>query len=160
MLPITQSPPLGAVHLRWCCDGDYPALLTIEAASFVEPWTEQDFRHFTSGRRNVLQVAEWGCQVVGYVGHELRADRLVVREMAVDPPWRRRGVGRQMLWALIGRLHAHRPLLTYTIRESSLEACFFLRACGLFATEVRRGWFAEPEEDGYRFEYRLEETVP
>jgi len=69
--------------------------------------------------------------------------------LAVNPDFRRRGVGRRLLGLL-----RNQAIVWATVRESNLGAQLFLRAMGFKARHVIRDHYDEIDESGYRFCYR------
>jgi ribosomal-protein-alanine acetyltransferase len=106
-----MEPEVCAAH-----PGDAPALARIASASFPDPWPELLFR--TQLRRS--QTRAWVARhtregVVGYVlGHRV-LDEVQLLSLAVDPSWRRRGIGRGLLDSYLATLRAE------GVREITLE---------------------------------------
>lgn len=143
-------------YLRWMIRRDIPAVLAIEQASFTPHWDEEDFIHCLRQRNCIGMVAEVREQVAGYMIYELHKNRLHVLNFAVDPPHRRRGVGRAMIQKLFNKLSPlRRTSIVLDVRETNLEAQKFYRACGFLATAVLRGHYIDTGEDAYRMRLKL-----
>lgn len=148
------------VNIRWMIRGDKAEVLNIEHHSFEFPWSEEDFIRCLRHRNCIGMVAEHGDRVVGFMVYELHKRRIHVLNFAVAPECRGRGVGRQMLEKLLGKLvktgMADRVAITLEIRESNLAAQLFFASHGFRATEVLRGWYEDSDEDAYLFRYRIQ----
>lgn len=131
---------------------DIPEVLAIEAETSPAPWTD-DFMLTALRRRNVIgMVAEHGERIVGYMIYELERKSVTAYTFAVDPAYRRRGIGRQLLGKLAAKLAPHRRThLFVECRETNLGGQLFFRAMGMRATAVMREHFEDTGEDAIRF---------
>lgn len=135
---------------------DMPAVLEIEASSFEFPWTEDDFGRCLRQRNCIGMVAESDGRVVGYMIYELQSQQLHLLNFAVHPSERRRGVGRQMIEKLVGKLSpTNRNRMFLEVREKNLPAQQFFRSMGFRARAVLREFYVDPpDESAYLMEYR------
>ena len=143
------------VHIRWMIRRDMPEILAIENGSFEFPWCEDDFLRCLRQRNCIGMVAEHGERVVGFMIYELHKTRLHVLNFAVAPAFRHRGVGRQMMSKLMGKLsQQRRSRLLLEVRETNLDAQLFFRSLGFRAVSVLRGFYDDTPEDAYVMQYR------
>jgi ribosomal-protein-alanine N-acetyltransferase len=146
------------VHIRWMIRRDMPEVLAIEHAGFEFPWCEEEFLRVLRQRNCIGMVADHGDQVVGFMIYELHKTRLQLLNYAVHPEFRRRGVGRQMISKLAGKLSSHRRTkIALQVRESNLPAQLFFRSQGFRALEVVREFYEDTGEDSYVLQYELAE---
>ena len=146
------------VHIRWMIRRDMPEVLGIENSSFEFSWSEDDFIRCLHQRNCIGMVAEYDERVVGFMIYELHKDQLHVLNFAVRPDVRRRGVGRQMVEKLIGKLsQQRRTRVLLEIRETNLAAQVFFRNLGFVATTVLRDYYDDTTEDAYVMQYRYRE---
>lgn len=119
---MTPQPSLDNIAIRACEEGDIAAIATIYAhhvlhglASFeVEPPSESDMRHRRLdivGRGFPYLVAEHAGEVVGYAyasPYRLRPAYCYTAENSVylHPAWTFRGIGRQLMSALLAECGA------------------------------------------------------
>jgi [ribosomal protein S18]-alanine N-acetyltransferase len=157
-----MSLPLLKVVQRPMIRSDLSALLEIERANAFSPWTEAEFRlWFTGPGKAIGVVAMCGMTPVGYIVYEIGEAAIEIKNMAVRPIDRRRGIARQMMARLGGKMvEFHRPRLLATVRDGNLPMHLFLRSHGFRAVQVCRGHYPDTGEDGYKFEYLLREPVP
>jgi ribosomal-protein-alanine N-acetyltransferase len=147
-----QAPP---VHIRWMIRRDMPEVLDIETESFEFPWNEEDFVRCLRQRNCIGMVAEQGEKVVGFMIYELHKTRLHILNFAVGKAWRRRGVGRQLVAKLVGKLSPQRRTrIALEVRETNLAAQLFYRANGFRAVSVLRDYYEDTTEDAYVMQYR------
>lgn len=148
------------VHIRWMIRRDMPEVLAIEHASFEYPWCEEEFLRVLRQRNCIGMVAEYGERIVGFMIYELHRNKIHVLDFATHPEFRRRGVGRQMILKLVGKLSAQRRnRIALYVRETNLAAQLFYRVNGFRAAEVVREHFLDTGEDAYLMFYHLDESL-
>ena len=111
------------VHIRWMIRRDMPEVLNAEQLSFAYAWAEEDFLRCLRQRNCIGMVAEQGERVVGFMIYELHKAKLHILNFAVNPGYRRHGVGIQMVAKLVSKLSSHRRTrITLEVRETNLPA--------------------------------------
>jgi ribosomal-protein-alanine N-acetyltransferase len=142
-------------HIRWMIRRDMEEVLEIERLSFEFTWSEEDFIRSLRQRNVIGMVAEVDERVVGSMVYALFRRRLELLNFAVDPEYRRRGVGTQLMDKLIGKLSTNRRTrMTMEVRDGNLGGHLFLRAMGFRAALVMNGYYEDSDEDCYLFQYR------
>jgi ribosomal-protein-alanine N-acetyltransferase len=142
------------VHIRWMIRRDMPEVLEIERKAFEFPWFEEEFIRCLRQRNCIGMVAEHAERVVGFMIYELHKTRLHILNFAVAADVRRRGVGRQMIDKLIGKLSSQRRTrISLEVRETNLSAQVFFRASGFRATSVLHDFYDDSTEDAYLMQY-------
>ncbi|MGC4004224.1 MAG: ribosomal protein S18-alanine N-acetyltransferase [Pirellulales bacterium] len=149
------------VHIRWMIRRDMEDVRNIEAAGFEFPWSEDDFVRCLRQRNCIGMVAEHEDRVVGFMIYELHRSRLHILNFAVEPEFRRLGVGRQMLNKLFGKLsNQRRSRIMLEVRETNLPAQLFFSRSGFRATSVLRDYYEDTVEDAYQMQYRYRPANP
>jgi len=139
---------------------DMPEVIRIENKSFEFRWSEEDFIACLRQRNCIGMIAEHNELIIGFIIYELNEDRLNVINLAVDPQWRRRGVGTAMINKLIGKLsHQRRNRILLEVRETNLNALLFLRNNGFRAINILKDHYDDSQEDAYLMQYRISETL-
>ncbi|MGH2463628.1 MAG: ribosomal protein S18-alanine N-acetyltransferase [Candidatus Limnocylindria bacterium] len=130
---------------------DIPAVLEIERASFSTPWPPEAFtQELTHNRLARYTVARQGEAVVGYAGVWLMVDEAHITTFAVHPGWRRQGIGRRLMDALLivaSEMGAAR--MTLEVRISNLAAQALYRAYGFEIAGRRERYYTDDGEDAY-----------
>jgi ribosomal-protein-alanine N-acetyltransferase len=91
--------------------------------------------------------------------YELHKTRLHVLNFAVAHKLRRRGVGRQMLGKLVGKLSfQRRTRVLLEVRETNLAAQLFFKTEGFRAVSVLRDFYDDTTEDAYLMQFRYKPT--
>lgn len=130
---------------------DIPAVLEIERGSFSTPWPAEAFTQELSHNRMARYlVARQGGAVVGYAGVWLMVDEAHITTFAVHPDWRRQGVGRRLMHALLlvaTEMRATR--MTLEVRVSNLAAQALYQGHGFEIAGRRERYYTDDGEDAY-----------
>lgn len=131
--------PFAAEHIA--------AVAEIECACFADPWTEDGLREElgNSCARFLTAVDEAG-EVAGYIGCHTVLDEGYIANVAVSPKLRRRGVGRQLVQALLAQ-SGDLSFVTLEVRASNEPAIALYTGCGFVPVGTRRNFYSHPTED-------------
>ena len=145
------------VQVQWMVHRDLAEVVAIEQACFEFPWSEEDFLDCLRQRNCSGMVAKYEGRVVGFMIYEIsKKNRIHLLNIATSPDYRYRGVARQMVRKLIGKLiNQKRTRIVSKVRETNLSALLFLRSLGFRATNILRNFYEEMNEDAYLMQYRL-----
>lgn len=133
--------PMKRRHLR--------GVLRIEQQVYPRPWSLGLFMsELGFGPTRVYVTARVGGAVVGYGGLMLVADDGHITTLAVDPRWHRRHIGTRLLDTL-ARAAVDRGAknLTLEVRVTNDAAQGLYRAFGFAPAGIRKGYYAETNED-------------
>jgi ribosomal-protein-alanine N-acetyltransferase len=143
-MAVTVPVAVGAMRLA-----DISAVHEIERLSFTTPWPAYAFeQELTANRLARYVVARVGDRVVGFGGVWLMVDEAHVTTIGVHPDWRRQGVGRRLLVALIDladELRATR--VTLEVRAGNEGAQALYAELGFEATGRRVRYYSDDGED-------------
>jgi ribosomal-protein-alanine N-acetyltransferase len=123
-------------------EGDLGAVAAIEASSATLPWSREVFAHELGVPFSSALVAEAGGAVVGYVVWWRVADEMHLLTLAVEPPFRRSGIGRALLTAVVEdgrRAGAERVALEVAAENAAGLALY--EAAGFTAVGRRRDYY-------------------
>ncbi|MDA0745968.1 MAG: ribosomal protein S18-alanine N-acetyltransferase [bacterium] len=139
-LPEFALAPMATEHLD--------AVLAIEQVGFSNPWQEQDFRYALAREGSFCLVAQKDTRVIGYAVGFLVSREYHLADFAVHPEIQRRGVGREFLGQLLGRLEeASVAAVTLEVRVSNSRAMDLYSKFGFQTVAIRRGYYSNPRED-------------
>ena len=79
---------------------DLETVVALEAAP-PPPWSEGVFRDELAAENRIYLAADEDGVVVGFAGAMLVADEAHVTNLLVDPSWRRKGIGYELMKTLI-----------------------------------------------------------
>jgi ribosomal-protein-alanine N-acetyltransferase len=130
---------------------DIPAVLEIERRSFTTPWPPEAFtQELTHNRLARYTVARQGGAVVGYAGVWLMVDEAHITTFAVHPDWRRKGVGRRLIQALlVAATELGAARMTLEVRVSNLAGQSLYEGHGFQITGRRERYYTDDGEDAY-----------
>lgn len=128
---------------------DIDAVQRIERASFSIPWPPYAYRQeIETNRLAHYIVARAGGEVVGFAGMWMMVDQAHVTTFAVDPAWRRQGIGARMALAL---LRMARTLgarnATLEVRLSNVAARRLYERFGFRPAGIRPRYYSDNGED-------------
>ncbi len=144
---------------------DVQRMYEIEQASFRTPWSYEllkaEFSHTQARIRVVHQRDPWGKkaeQLVGFSISWIVADELQILQVAVDPDFRRNGIGRRLLRDVIEIAKMEgAPNLYLEVRASNKAAIALYHSCQFTEVGLRKKYYKSPTEDAVIFVLKLEE---
>jgi [ribosomal protein S18]-alanine N-acetyltransferase len=135
---------MGVTTIRKMTETDLAAVVALEAESQPKPWSEKVFRdELGADNRTYLVVGEpinafGGVMVVGEEAH--------VTNLLVASEWRRQGLGRALLVALIeAAVRNGAKHLTLEVRAGNLEARSLYASVGMAPVGVRRNYYGDDD---------------
>jgi ribosomal-protein-alanine N-acetyltransferase len=144
---------------------DLDLVVALEAANQPAPWSEGVFRDELAAENRVYLAADED-GVVGFGGVMLVGDEAHVTNLLVDPEWRGRGIGLELMLGLIAAgLSDGARHLTLEVRSKNEAARGLYARLGLAPVGVRQGYYGDDDAlilwahdiDGPEYRARLEE---
>ena len=136
--------------------GDLDAICALEAASFDDPWSREDFAAAFDSPICTFLVAEDVGEIIAYALFSVICEDAEIMSIAVDPARRRGGVGRAMLWRAIECARdAQAESVFLEVRESNEAALALYRAEGFEELRRIRGYYRRPTEDAIAMRLEL-----
>lgn len=121
----------------------------IETRAHAFPWSEKTFAS-NQGERYLNYRLLVGDVMAAFAITQVVLDEATLFNIAVDPAWQRKGLGRQLLEHLIGELEKHGVLtLWLEVRASNTAAIALYESLGFNEATVRRNYYptAQGRED-------------
>ena len=136
--------------IRRMQEGDIAGIYAIERQSFALPWSEDSIRHDLT--ENVvarwLVMADEQNRVVAYAAAWLVMDEAQICSIAVDPAYRGRGHGKQILQALIALSKEEgMRMVTLEVRRSNTTAQNLYHSVGFLDVGYRKHYYEDNRED-------------
>ena len=127
---------------------DLPRVMEIELICFTMPWSEATFRGLLRRTDADLLIAEQGGDIAGYAAFWAVLDQGELGNVSVAPGWRRRGIGRKLVNAVLARA-ADRGVreVFLEVRVSNVGAQKLYHRYGFEEVGRRRNYYLEPVED-------------
>ncbi|MEN6372369.1 MAG: ribosomal protein S18-alanine N-acetyltransferase [Armatimonadota bacterium] len=128
--------------------GDVQRIMEIEKQCFTTPWHESAYLTELVNRSAYYVVGRIGDKIVGYSGMWIIMDEAHITTIGVDPEYRGRKIGEQILIAMLEeaqRRGAGRA--TLEVRESNDVAQNLYRKYGFVPAAIRRGYYSDNNEN-------------
>ena len=124
------------------------AVAALEKTCFSDPWSEKSVKSELENPLSLWLVAMEGDRLAGYVGSQTVMDETDMMNVAVHPDFRRQGVARALILALIGELKKRGSrCLTLEVRASNDPARALYESLGFAHVGTRRNYYQNPKED-------------
>jgi [ribosomal protein S18]-alanine N-acetyltransferase len=129
--------------------GDLEAVQRIEEASFSTPWPPNAYHsELMTNRLASYLVARIDREIVAYGGMWVMVDEAHITTFAVDPAWRRQGIGERLLLALLDLARdRHAREATLEVRLSNLAARRLYEKYGFRPVGLRPRYYSDNNED-------------
>lgn len=129
----------------------------LEKSCFSDPWSEGSIASELENRLSLWLVALDGDRAVGYVGSQTVLGETDMMNVAVHPDYRRRGIGEELILALIDGLKARDShSLTLEVRASNAPAQALYEKLGFTQVGLRKNYYRNPKEDACILQKRWE----
>ena len=126
-----------------------PQIEAIERACFSVPWTAGQIRsQLKDDTHEFLAALDGMGKVLGYVGMMTVLDEGYIANVAVDPAYRRQGIGDRLIERLT-EIAAERGLsfMTLEVRAGNRPAIALYEKHGFVPVGLRRNYYTQPRED-------------
>ena len=120
----------------------------LEKLCFSDPWSEKSVASELENELALWLVALEGETLAGYVGSQTVMGETDMMNIAVSPAFRRQGIARELIQALIRELKEREShSLTLEVRASNAPALALYESLGFSQVGRRPGYYRNPKED-------------
>lgn len=127
---------------------DLEQVAELEKVCFSESWSYGLLEAGVHSPYDVYYVYEQDGRILGYCNLRLLAGEGEVQRIAVLPEYRRLGLARKMMEAMVDYARENMAVsISLEVRESNLPARKLYETYGFTAEAVRRGYYHNPFED-------------
>ncbi|MDY7230685.1 ribosomal protein S18-alanine N-acetyltransferase [Hyalangium rubrum] len=139
--------------IRQMTHEDMPAVITLEKASFRNPWSPELLRRELDHDWSTILLVEEPLpngekHLLGLAIFWIVQDEVHVLNVATAPEHRRRGVGRAVMDEVLARgRHRRCTLATLEVRRSNEAAIGLYKSLGFRSVGVRPNYYADEKED-------------
>ena len=137
----------GALVVRLLTASDAPAMARVHALSFRKGWSAKDFAGWLSQTQGVFAAGAQLKDVLIGFGLCLPAnDGVDLATIAVDPNWRNKGVGADLVTALISEAMIRGAnAMTLEVAVDNHPAIALYKTAGFKTVGGRPGYYARPD---------------
>ncbi len=128
---------------------DLSRVYEIEQTCFSSSsWQKEDFQAALAIPEQHYVVARQGNELLGFAALYIMVDVADLVNIAVDPMYRRKGVGKCLMEALLAKARdSHLTEMTLEVRSSNQAAINLYKHFGFEKLAVRRDYYKSPVED-------------
>lgn len=138
------------IELKKMADVHVAQVAELEKICFRTPWSENSVASELKNPLSLWLVALDAETVAGYIGSQSVAGEADMMNVAVHPDYRRRGIAKRLVTALVAALkETDVHSLTLEVRISNTSAIGLYRQLGFIQVGVRPGYYRNPKEDAY-----------
>lgn len=120
----------------------------LEKCCFADPWSENSVASELENPLSLWLVAMDGERLAGYVGSQTVLGESDMMNVAVDGAYRRQGIGKKLIEALVEHLKAREShCLTLEVRDSNTPARNLYASLGFSEIGRRKNYYRNPRED-------------
>jgi [ribosomal protein S18]-alanine N-acetyltransferase len=124
---------------------DALTLSQLHAASFHRGWSENEFEQLLAERNTLTHRLRAGSETIGFIISRLAADEAEILSVAIDSPWRGRGLSGQLLQTHLGHLAGHGIRTVFLeVEENNLPAVKLYKRYGFQVVGRREQYYREP----------------
>ncbi len=129
-------------------DCHVPSVAELEKLCFSDPWSENSVASEIQNPLSLWLIAMDGERVAGYIGSQSVEGEADMMNVAVSPNYRRRGIARQLIEALVYALSEKGVhSLTLEVRASNAPAIALYEKLNFLAVGRRKNYYHHPKED-------------
>lgn len=139
-------------------EAQVPQIAALERVCFSDPWSEKSILSELENPLSCWLVAMDGERLAGYVGSQTVLGETDMMNLAVDPDYRRKGLGKELILSLIEALSQRGSrCLTLEVRDSNAPARALYEGLAFQEIGRRRNYYRNPREDAliYKKEWTL-----
>lgn len=122
----------------------------LEAVCFHDPWSLRSIQAELENPLSYWLVAKEQERIVGYIGSQSVMGESDMMNVAVDPDFRRAGIGKMLISRLIEDLQdSGNHCLSLEVRASNAPAIALYHKLGFAQVGRRPNYYRNPKEDAY-----------
>ena len=136
------------IEIRPMEEAHVPQIAQLEKLCFSDPWSESSIASELSNPLSCWLVAVEGEKLAGYIGSQTVMGETDMMNVAVNPDFRRQGVARTLILALVEALKARGShWLMLEVRQSNAPARALYEKLGFSEVGRRKNYYRNPKED-------------
>ncbi len=139
------------IKIRPMLNRDIISVVEIDRKCFSHPWgVNEFFREINYNKFGRYYVAELDKKIIGYIGSWFLGDLIHITTIAVDPEYRRKGVGKKLMDFIIdiGKNEKVKKVVL-EVRVSNLIAQKLYEKLGFIIEKIKKEYYPDNREDAY-----------
>lgn len=138
------------LQIRWMKRSDLSKVRYIQ--NVTDPTLPDNFvEENLNNSRNIGLVARNKENILGFAFYEVGKSIIDLTYLAVDPAFRRKGIGGSIMEHLVTKLNSRRTQISVSVSEYNLDMHLFLRKIGFKAVSVLKN----TQDSEYKFLYEI-----
>ncbi len=141
---------------------DITEIMAIEGVSFPFPWTKGMFLNELSNAPSSISYAIRDLRhrkIIGYMFTKALLDELHLLNIAVDPQWRGKGLGRALIALVLNTaLKKGMERVILEVRVSNRPALHLYKKFGFKQVCIRRNYYCSPTENALLLQYDVDRS--
>ena len=139
---------------------DLRSIVHIESSVFPNPWSAQSFLDCAQWKEFWFHVAVMKKQIVGYFVAQVVETEAELHNIAVDPAFQRKGIGKELMKHFLERIGtAGVQDIFLMVRPSNEAAIHLYESAGFCFLERRPKYYEDTKEDALIFYKSLDTDV-
>ena len=135
-------------RIRLMEEKDVKQVEQVEKQCFSVPWSEHILKDGLTGRFDTYLVWETGGIIAGYCVLRVLADEGEIQRIAVLPSWRRNGIAKSLMEAMIQVSKEKGAVqMSLEVRENNTGARNLYEKYGFVQEAVRKNYYENPVEN-------------
>lgn len=135
---------------------DIPAIAELERECFSSPWSENAISDTMTRGESIFLVAKEDHTIAGYIGCYYVLDEGYITNVAVSEKFRRRGIARALIGALIDKAEEKDlSFVTLEVRCKNTPAIALYEGMGFIDVGLRPRFYRDPEDDARLMTYYI-----
>ncbi len=136
------------IRIETMTDTHVEQVAALEKLCFCDPWSENSIRTELGNPLSLWLVALDGEHVAGYIGSQSVQGESDMMNVAVDPAYRRQGIGELLVSELAAQLkNLGNGSLTLEVRISNESAIALYEKLDFYQVGRRPNYYRNPKED-------------
>jgi ribosomal-protein-alanine N-acetyltransferase len=136
------------IQLQRVAEAHVSQIAELEKLCFSAPWSRNSVASELNNPLSLWLVATDGDTVAGYIGSQSVMGEADMMNVAVHPDYRRKGIGKQLVEALVASLKDNGVYsLTLEVRASNEPAISLYDQLGFTQVGRRPNYYRDPRED-------------
>lgn len=133
-------------------DNDVSRILFLEQQCFIAPWGENEIKYELNDNpvSNLWVIENQSDEIVGFVDYWITFDSATICQICIDPAYRKRKIGSQLLTEVIKDCMANKVRnITLEVRDHNLAAISLYEKFGFKQALIKKAYYTNGDNAIY-----------